>query len=155
MPEAPDDDLDDDDPVIPEPDTPPDHQVDEDGFHEPEECYQCLLALDPTQSACRCGKCCRSLLIEVLVEDAEREPRIKELGSPTYTDARLTRSGQPEIEGYMLNSKANDYACAFLDRQTNLCTIYETRPLICRLFDCDEKNREDLIELGIISRDEE
>jgi Fe-S-cluster containining protein len=155
MPESPDAPEFDDHTDPFDPDVPPGHQVDEDGFHEPDECYQCLLAKDPTQSSCRCGKCCRSLLIEVLLEDAEREPRIKELGSPTYTDARLTQSGQPEIEGYMLNSSANDYACAFLDRQTNLCSIYETRPLVCRLFDCDEKNREDLIELGIISRDDE
>ena len=42
---------------------------------------------------CRCGECCRRLLIEVDLHDAERAPRIKELGSPTYTDERLTRSG--------------------------------------------------------------
>lgn len=154
MPESPDDDLDDDEPIIPEPDTPPGHQVDEDGFHVAEECYQCLMTRDPAESTCRCGKCCH-LIIEVLLEDAEREPKIKELSSPTYTDARLTRSGKREIEGYLLNSKTNDYACAFLDRTTNLCTIYETRPLVCRLFDCDEKNRQDLIELGIRPREEE
>ena len=142
----------DDDPVA---EIPEGHQADEDGEHDPEECYQCLLAKDPAQSSCRCGKCCRSLIIEVLVEDAEREPKIKEFGSPTYTDPRLTRSGEREIEGYLLNSPANDYACAFLDRSTNLCTIYETRPLVCRLFDCDGKNREDLIELGILTRDGE
>ncbi len=136
-------------------DVPEGHQADKYGEHDPDECYSCMLARDPVQSTCRCGKCCRALLIEVMVEDAEREPRIKELGSPTYTDARLTQSGQSELEGYLLNSSANDYACAFLDRQTNLCTIYDTRPVICRLFDCEKKNRQDLIELGILSRDEE
>ena len=101
---------------------------------------------------CRCGECCRRLLIEVDLDDAEREPRIKDLGSPTYTDERLTRSGKRELEGYLLNSH-EDMACVFLDRQTSLCTIYETRPLACRVFDCDGEGREQMIELGIIERD--
>ena len=101
---------------------------------------------------CRCGECCRRLLIEVDLDDAEREPRIKERGSPTYTDERLTRSGKRELEGYLLNSR-DGMACVFLDRQTNLCTIYETRPLACRVFDCDREGREQMIELGIIERD--
>ena len=101
---------------------------------------------------CRCGECCRQLLIEVELEDAVREPRIRELGSPTYTDERLTRSGKRELEGYLLNSR-DGMACVFLDRQTNLCTIYETRPLACRVFDCDREGREQMIELGIIERD--
>ncbi|MCH7752327.1 MAG: YkgJ family cysteine cluster protein [Planctomycetes bacterium] len=37
----------------------------------------------------------------------------------------------------MLNDKANDYACLFFDPDTRLCTIWQTRPLCCRLFDCD------------------
>ena len=55
----------------------------------------------------------------------------------------------------MLNSADNGYACAFLDCPSGLCTIYETRPLICRLFDCDGDGREQMIELGFMSRDEE
>ena len=101
---------------------------------------------------CRCGECCRRLLIEVDLDDAEREPRIKDLGSPTYTDARLTRSGKRELEGYLLNSR-EDMACVFLDREKNLCTIYETRPFGCRVFDCDREGREQMIELGIFERD--
>ena len=72
---------------------------------------------------CRCGQCCRRLIIEVGLEDAQREPRIKECGSPI-------RGFSDEVEGYLLNSHENDYACAFLDRATNLCTIYPTRPLL-------------------------
>ncbi len=37
---------------------------------------------------------------------------------------------------------------------TNACTIYETRPLLCRLFNCEREGREQLIELGILKRDE-
>lgn len=127
------------------------HDLDEYDEHNPEECYKCLAAMEPALSSCRCAECCR-LLIEVRLEDAEREPKIRERGSPIYTDARLTASGQRELAGYMLNSPDNDYACAFLDRASNLCTIHETRPLLCRLFNCDGEGREQLIELGILDR---
>jgi hypothetical protein len=49
---------------------------------------------------CRCGECCRRLIIEVAVEDAEREPKIKKLGSPTYLPGILTCSGKAELIGY-------------------------------------------------------
>jgi hypothetical protein len=64
--------------------------------HDPEECYECLLK-EEVISTCRCAECCRRLLIEVSVEDAEREPRIKDRGSPTYTPAELTESGEDEF----------------------------------------------------------
>jgi hypothetical protein len=44
------------------------------------------------------------LIIEVDVEDAKREPRIAEKGSPIYADPRLTASGDKELEGYLLNT---------------------------------------------------
>src|SRR5207248_2220420 len=82
--------------------------------------------------SCRCGKCCR-LLIEVDLEDAEREPKIKERGSPIYTPPELTESGQRELAGYMLNKEENGYACVFLDQASSLCSIYPTRPLASAL----------------------
>lgn len=51
---------------------------------------------------CRCGECCRNLIIEVDLEDAKREPKIAERGSPIYASADLTESGQRELEGYYL-----------------------------------------------------
>jgi Fe-S-cluster containining protein len=118
--------------------------------HDPEECYDCLLEQE-TINTCRCGKCCRRLIIEVGLEDAAREPRIGERGSPIFAPTELTGSGERELEGYLLNGK--DLACVFLDKDTNLCTIYETRPLTCRLFDCDGEGREQLINLGILKRE--
>jgi Fe-S-cluster containining protein len=106
-------------------------------WHDSDECYWCLAMQPPVESSCRCGDCCRRLLIEVTVEDAKREPIIKEQCGPIFQSAELTKSGRRELIGFMLNSAKNDYACAFLDQQTNLCTIHETRPLVCRLFDCD------------------
>jgi len=112
-----------------------------------------LDAGEPTHSNCRCGECCRHLLIEVGLEDAEREPRIKE-AEPIYDPPELTNSGRKELVGYLLND-INDkgHACRFLNQTTNLCSIYETRPWACRVFDCDGDGREQLIELGILPKE--
>src|SRR5205809_148078 len=76
-------------------------------------------------SDCRCGECCR-MIIEVDLDDARREPRIAERGSPIYAPAEFTESGKPELEGYLLNDEKNGEACTFLDTNTNLCSIYPT-----------------------------
>jgi Fe-S-cluster containining protein len=99
---------------------------------------------------CRCGDCCRHLIIEVNLEDAQREPKIRERGSPIYTHPELTRSGKRELEGYLLNDPQKGNACTFLDQTTSLCSIHDTRPWVCRVFDCDGKDREELIQLGIL-----
>ena len=102
--------------------------------HDADDCYHCLLAEEVT-SACRCGNCCRQLIIETCLQDAELEPRIKERGLPIYTSPELTASGERELQGYLLNGKES--RCVFLDDANNLCTIHTTRPLVCRLFQCD------------------
>ncbi len=102
------------------------------------------------KNECRCGECCRRMIIETELEDAEREPKIKERGSPIYLPPEVTESGQKELIGYNLNDKAKDYACTFLDQSTNLCSIYETRPWACRVFDCDGEQRDELVQLGIL-----
>jgi len=87
------------------------------------------------------------------VRDAEREPRIAQECSPIYSDPRITVGHQRLLIGYILNSEANDYACAFLDQATNKCKIYETRPLTCRLYSCDDEGQQQLLELGMIDRE--
>jgi Fe-S-cluster containining protein len=104
---------------------------------------------EPTHSDCRCGECCRHLIIEVGLEDAEREPQIKKRGSPIRMPADLTASRQDELVGYLLNSPDNGNACVFLDQTRNLCSIYDTRPWVCRVFDCDREGKEQLVQLGI------
>jgi Fe-S-cluster containining protein len=113
------------------------------------DCLPCVAAEDAVTSACRCGDCCRYLILEALVEDAVVEPRIAEKGGPIYQAPELTASGQRELIGYLLNDPANGNACAFLDRSTNRCTIYDSRPLMCRLFDCGP-DREELVQLGVL-----
>lgn len=128
----------------------PEHEVDEYGEQDRSECHECMLGME-VKGDCRCAECCRRLIIEVDLEDAEREPKVREKGSPIYTPGELTGTGQRELEGYLLNSQ-EDLACVFLDRATSLCSIYDTRPLTCRLFDCHGEGREQLIELGILER---
>ncbi len=116
-----------------------DHQLDEDGDHDPDECEVCIERNESVCSDCRCGRCCEGLLIEVSLRDAEREPRLRECG-PIYDD---TLGQEPkELIGYLLNDRENEFACRFFDRQTRLCAIHETRPLVCRLFDCDTEYEE-------------
>ena len=104
-----------------------------------------------THSDCRCADCCRHLIIEVDLDDAEREPKIKEQGKPIYAPGEMTKSGNRELMGYMLNKVTDtSNACTFLNETTNLCSIYDTRPWVCRVFDCDGEDRDELIQLGIL-----
>ena len=64
--------------------------------------------------------------------DAEREPRIAESGVPLMDDMR---TGVKEQVGWMLGR--TDGHCVFFDPEQRLCTIYDTRPLECRIFNCD------------------
>ena len=102
-------------------------------IHDPEACEECLVQQPPILSCCRCGECCRTLILEASELDARREPKIKERGLPL-------RGFGDEPVGYSLNT-GPDYCCVFLDQATNLCSIYATRPLMCRLFDCDKDPR--------------
>ena len=107
------------------------HQLDEDGEHDPEACELCIEKNDTVLSECRCARCCTALLIEASLRDAEREPLIAEKGKPVHVDI----DGNRELIGWTLNG--NGAAGVFLDEKTKLCTIYDTRPLCCRLFDCN------------------
>jgi Fe-S-cluster containining protein len=112
------------------------HQRDEDGEHWPDECELCLEESESCVCACKCGNCCEQLILEASHRDAEREPRIKAKCQP-FRDFE-------DVVGYYLNDPANEHACHFFNREARLCTIYETRPLMCRLFNCDEPHNDDM-----------
>jgi len=105
------------------------HDLDGDGDHDPDQCELCLEKNCSKICDCKCGECCERLIIEVTHRDAEREPRIRE--------CQPIKGFTEEQIGYLLNDPENDHACHFFDRTTRLCTIYQTRPLCCRLFNCD------------------
>jgi len=69
------------------------------------------------------------MIIEVDLRDAEREPQIASLPPIKGIDG--------DVEGHLLNG--NDGACVFFDQQRRTCTIYDTRPLVCRVFDCETR----------------
>lgn len=108
-----------------------DHQLDGDGVHDPDECEPCIERNEAVCNDCRCGNCCEVTIVEATLRDAEREPRITEC-QPIEDDL----TGARQLVGYLLNDPENGHACRFFDREARLCTIYETRPLCCRLFDC-------------------
>ena len=114
------------------------HDLDEEGDHDPEECELCLLHTRTVRCACRCGRCCEALLIEASLRNAQREPLIQDVASPIYDDM----TGVRVQIGWLLNGKGG--SCVFLDQQTRLCTIYETRPLCCRLYNCNESDLSDV-----------
>lgn len=112
------------------------HELDEDGEHWRDECELCIEREESVQSNCDCGNCCERLLVEASLRDAVREPRIA-------SECRPMRDIDPElVVGYFLNDRRNGMACHFFDREARLCTIYETRPLVCRIFNCNDERRD-------------
>ena len=109
-----------------------DHQLDTDNYHDEDECELCIEQQETKSCTCRCGKCCETAIVEASFRDAEREPRIAESGMPLMDDMR---TGVKEQIGWMLGRV--DGHCVFIDPENRLCTIYETRPLECRVFNCD------------------
>ena len=74
-----------------------------------------------------CGACCKSFPIFASADDARREPRIK-------AEARALAPWQATPEGsFRLFPIASFTACVFLDGGDR-CSIYPTRPDICRAF---------------------
>ena len=117
------------------------HQLDEDGDHNPDECELCFENNHAVCNSCRCGNCCQATIIEVSLRDAEREPRIAAECGGLYDFP--DEDGTRQKIGYLLNDKQNRGACHFFDRETRLCTIHPTRPLVCRVFDCNEYEHRD------------
>ncbi|WP_054854224.1 YkgJ family cysteine cluster protein [Vulcanisaeta distributa] len=71
----------------------------------------------------KCGKCCLSTQMELLPEDIER---IIRLG--------YGLSDFAVFDGEMWRLRNVDGHCVFLNPQTMECTIYENRPIGCRIY---------------------
>lgn len=107
-------------------------------LHDPDECELCLIQNDVRcQCSCRCGLCCEYMIIEATALHARREPKIRERGSIIDEGGEIP----PDQADWMLN-RGKD--CVFFSRDSEgrgVCEIYNTRPLCCRLFDCDHDER--------------
>ena len=100
-----------------------------------------------TDTQCkRCGTCCRkggpalhrqdrSLVIDGHIS-IERLFTIR-IGEPVRDDVRglLTTAGEEIIK---VKGAAGNWACTFFDDPANQCTIYDHRPIECRLLCCRE-----------------
>ena len=82
----------------------------------------------PSFACDSCGACCKTWRIFVSDEDAAREPRI---ASETR---RLPDNQRTDFWSYQLFPLPFHEACVFLDID-NRCTIYATRPQVCRTFE--------------------
>lgn len=117
------------------------HDLDEDGEHDPDECQLCLEANHSVQNTCRCGECCTKLIVEATARDAAREPLIKVLGKKLRDDVTGEYPPDDEADWYLTAPGG----CVFYRQEgdTGVCSIYETRPMVCRLF-CCEKDMADI-----------
>ncbi|HEV3144649.1 MAG TPA: YkgJ family cysteine cluster protein [Gemmataceae bacterium] len=74
-----------------------------------------------------CGACCKTFAIFASAADAERELRIRSEGQRLPSE-----HATPDWE-YRLYPLPFLQTCCFLDAE-NRCTIYKTRPEVCRQF---------------------
>jgi Fe-S-cluster containining protein len=91
----------------------------------------------------KCGYCCQTLILEASYEDGKREPRI-------FTEGMMLNLDDPLEERLWSLNGTQEFPCIYLDLKTNRCTIYKTRPQMCRDFEagndarcgqCDGKER--------------
>ena len=79
----------------------------------------------------RCGQCCHQLSATLSIADMNREPRLWDVAVP------IQHVGNPKTRAFMaekkhpwaINKAHRGAACPFYFEG---CTIYETRPQICR-----------------------
>lgn len=83
-----------------------------------------------------CGACCRTFPIFAAEHDAQREPRIRDEGR------RLPLWLATPDWDYQLFPLPFHETCCFLDG-ANRCTIYATRPDVCRRFEPGSKQCQD------------
>jgi len=87
---------------------------------------------DPTINCTNCEACCCRLEVMILTETGVPEEHIQ-----------VDRWGAETMR------QLDDGKCSALDRETNMCTIYEQRPWVCRefemgSFECQDERAESL-----------
>jgi uncharacterized protein len=82
--------------------------------------------ISPQIDCTQCGNCCRSLMINVAKNDAERLARHLNISPENFYKKYIETSSHGNL------SVMNKIPCHFLHE--NKCTVYETRPNECREF---------------------
>lgn len=88
--------------------------------------------VDPSISCTSCQACCCRLEVMILTDTGVPKEHIK-------TD----RWGAETMR------QLDDGKCSALSRETNMCTIYENRPWVCREFEMGSFECQDERELGL------
>jgi len=95
-------------------------------------------ARPPSVEVCavECGaKCCRQRGQVVFMTDDEQERLARLAGTRTIRFREVAEKRDPTHRaGWLLAFVDNGGVCPFLDQSSNLCSIYEDRPLACRRF---------------------
>ena len=98
-----------------------------------------------------CGHCCRDVICLPTPEDVRRIVRDTGLDpgdflefvgpdeiteveedDPTWLECRTKKKGK--TKRYVMGLRRDKKGCFFLDKKTLRCNIYESRPLLCRLY---------------------
>lgn len=80
----------------------------------------------------KCGFCCKAIPLRKKIKDMKVSLPVDEY---RFILAHWHPVSTPEVD---LNSKANRskkvywHSCDLLDTKTNLCTVYENKPLFCK-----------------------
>ncbi|WP_413283206.1 YkgJ family cysteine cluster protein [Vibrio sp. MA40-2] len=87
---------------------------------------------DPSISCADCKACCCRLEVMILTDTGVPEEHI-----------------QVDQWGAETMRQLDDGKCSALDRETNMCTIYENRPWVCREFEMGSFECQDERALGL------
>lgn len=86
----------------------------------------------------RCGACCMAFAVTLNDKDLEREPRLREHIIPQDKLLEHVQKGFVSKYNEKFAMSQNKERCPFLEQDDEdeacYCTIYETRPHICRRF---------------------
>jgi len=118
--------------------------------------------VDQTQSECkRCGTCCikggPSLHLEdkdLLTDGHIKLEHLVTIRKGEMAHFPLREEPEPITQEMIkVGGKGKDWECGFWDPDTKLCTIYEHRPLECRLLECwDTSELENVVGKNYLTR---
>jgi len=80
----------------------------------------------------RCGECCSAYVIQLTQKDLDREPKLFDVSHPIKSFEQVTRNPDG-VYCRLVNTDNKNRKCPLYEDSIG-CTIYETRPDVCRDF---------------------